>query len=355
MYFNYNGACPGGTDVVGAHDPGTLLYFAEGTCRPGYDPYLCLQNPGDIKAEVKITYMTGTGVNKEQALTVAPHSRSTVSVTQVLGVGDDWAHDFSTRVESDQEIVAERSIYYFGTDMGGQEGVGEQLDNETNTYYFAEGTCRPGYQPYICIQNPSATDANVLIEYVLGDGGAREQSVMVPAHSRYTVSVTDFLGVGDDAAHDFSAEVKCLSGVDIVCERPMYFTRKADRGPGWTGVTNAFAEFASAEQFYFAEGTCRPDFDPYITVLNPEMAPAAVNITYMLGDGSTREQAITVPPRTRSTVTVKDILGQGDDAVHDFATKVESTNGVNIVCERPMYFNYRGVWPGGFDVAGFSN
>jgi len=51
---------------------------------------------------------------------------------------------------------------------------------------------------------------------------------------------------------------------------------------------------------------------------------------------------------------VKDFLGEGDDAAHDFSAMVQSTNGINLVCERPMYFNYNGVWPGGTDVLGYS-
>ena len=30
-----------------------------------------------------------------------------------------------------------------------------------------------------------------------------------------------------------------------------------------------------------------------------------------------------------------------------------ATNGQRIVAERPMYFNYEGVWTGGSDVVGY--
>ncbi len=53
---------------------------------------------------------------------------------------------------------------------------------------------------------------------------------------------------------------------------------------------------------------------------------------------------------------VKDVLGEGDDASHDFSARVQSTNSVPIVAERPIYFNYQGYtqlnWPGGHDVLG---
>jgi hypothetical protein len=106
--------------------------------------------------------------------------------------------------------------------------------------------------------------------------------------------------------------------------------------------------------FYFAEGTCRAGFEPYICIQNPGASDAIVTITYMLGDGNTKPQKLVVGPHSRSTVTVKSILGEGDDAAHDFSAKVECTNGQQIIAERPMYFNYKGVWTGGHDVVGFT-
>jgi hypothetical protein len=49
-----------------------------------------------------------------------------------------------------------------------------------------------------------------------------------------------------------------------------------------------------------------------------------VNITYMLGDGTTKRQAVTVPAHSRATVAVKDALGEGDDAAHDFSCRVQA-------------------------------
>jgi hypothetical protein len=110
--------------------------------------------------------------------------------------------------------------------------------------------------------------------------------------------------------------------------------------------------------FYFAEGTCRPGFDPYLCVQNPGSSDAAVTVTYMKGDGTTDSESLTVPKNARSTVTVKNKLGEGNDPAHDFSCKVECTNGQNIIAERPMYFNYQGAaqynWAGGHDVVGYT-
>src|SRR5450759_711435 len=100
MYFRYNGVWTGGHDVVGAAAPQTAWYFAEGTCRPGFDPYICVQNPGGGDAAVKITYMLGTGKTASESLTVKGSSRATVVVKHTLGEGDDAGHDFSAKVET---------------------------------------------------------------------------------------------------------------------------------------------------------------------------------------------------------------------------------------------------------------
>ncbi len=92
--------------------------------------------------------------------------------------------------------------------------------------------------------------------------------------------------------------------------------------------------------FYFAEGTCRPGFDPYICVQNPGDTAADVKITYMLGNSTTSEQTFSVNPSSRSTISVKAHLGEGDDEAHDFSAKVETVNDTRIIAERPMYFNY---------------
>ncbi|MHB8896004.1 MAG: hypothetical protein ACYC99_12630, partial [Candidatus Geothermincolia bacterium] len=354
-YFNYQASWTGGHDVVGAPGPYSKFYFAEGTTRPGFDPYLCLQNPGPDETSVVIHYWRAEGVDKDQNVTIPAHSRTTVACRDVLGTGDDAAHDFSAIVEYDSRLilwgpsfVVERPMYfnYKGSWTGGSDVVGSTTP--APILYFAEGTTRPGFDAYISLLNagPDPT-ANVKVTYMLGDGTTKVQSVQVTR--RTTLHPADILGVGDDAAHDFSAKVECTNGQQIVAERPMYFNYNGV----WTGGHDVVGTTSPSKTFYFAEGTTRPNFDTYFCVQNPGGSAADVKITYMKGDGSTSEQALEVGAHSRSTVTCRDAIGTGDDAAHDFSAKVECTNGQQIVVERPMYFNYNGVWTGGHDVVGY--
>jgi len=356
MYFNYKGVWTGGHDVVGALMPALNWYFAEGTVRPNFDTYFTIENPSSNKtAKVKITYMLGNGETEEQELSVGEHSRATVTVKAKLGEGDDIEHDFSTRVESTNSvpIIVERPMYFNYKWMwtGGHDVVGAL--GPAPTWYFAEGTTRPDFDTYLCIQNPDdSKSSKVEINYIKGDGTTKDQEVTIPPHSRVTIAARDQLGTGDDAAHDFSSVVGTTNGVPIIVERPMYFNYKGM----WTGGHCVMGSVTPAKVWYFAEGTCRPNFDPYITIMNPNPTVAAkVTIDYMLGNGKTETQDVTVPAGTRATINVKDKLGSADDAAHDFSAVVSSTNGVWIVAERPMYFNYKGAWTGGSCVMGFSD
>ncbi len=125
-------------------------------------------------------------------------------------------------------------------------------------------------------------------------------------------------------------------------------------GTGSNGVWATSVPVPPSTSFFFAEGTCRPNFDPYFCIQNPGATAADVTLTYMKGDGTTATDQVAVAPNSRSTVSPRDKLGTGNDAAHDFSTKVECTNGQSIIAERPMYFNYNGVWTGGHDVVGFT-
>jgi len=138
-------------------------------------------------------------------------------------------------------------------------------------------------------------------------------------------------------------------------------SKDADAGPRNVNVVTGeerpvlLSEGLTVEHcsYYFAEGTCRPGFDPYLCIQNPGAGDAEVKVTYMLGDLNRMEESLTVPSHSRRTVVVKQTLGEGDDDAHDFSCLVETTNDTGIIVERPMYFNYKGMWTGGHDVVGY--
>jgi hypothetical protein len=66
----------------------------------------------------------------------------------------------------------------------------------------------------------------------------------------------------------------------------------------------------------------------------------------MLGTGQTVKKTLKAGPRSRQTVSVNDAVGPDQDV------SCSVTSDVPVICERPMYFNYQGMWTGGHDVVG---
>ncbi|MBU4490048.1 MAG: hypothetical protein KKE79_05375 [Actinobacteria bacterium] len=213
MYFNYKGRWPGGSVVMGAAEPSDTWYFAEGTTLDGFDTWLCLQNPGEKEATVTASFMPLDRAVEEREIKVPAKSRFTYSVNNALGPNVDT----STLLTSDQPIIAERSMYfnYHENAKGGHVVVG--ANEAKNTWFFAEGTTRAGYDEWLCIQNPGETDVEVTITYILLGAEPTTQVVKIAKQSRYTVSVNDAVG----ADRDVSAKVTAPS--PIIVERPMYF------------------------------------------------------------------------------------------------------------------------------------
>ncbi len=374
MYFNYDGLT-GGSCVMGVTALATDWYFAEGTCRPNFDPYITLLNPSNATANVDIDYVSGDTTTQKQTLQVPGHTRVTVKVNLFLGAENDTAHDFSAHVASTNgvPIVAERPMYFSFVNPSGNVVTGGSCvagaTAPATEWYFAEGTSRKKvvsvvgvaialldvteYSPYLCLQNPGATDANVLLTYMLGDQTQKTQTWTVQAHSRLTVPVADFLGMDDDLSHDFSVLVDSTGGVPIVAERAMYYSHHVQSlnvitGQDWVGETSGGSSVIGAgaphSTWYFAEGTTRPGFDPYICVQNPGSSVAHVQIQYLLGDTNTTNQVFDVPAQGRLTIRVASVIGSADDVAHDFSAIVTST-GSNIIVERPTYFTWNG-WDG---------
>jgi len=256
LYFDYNGVWPGGSNVMGATAPQAGWYFAEGCTRPGFHTWLCL-------------HLCGDGTNVQKSVTVGARSRYTVAVHGAgEGIGEhDSAHgDVSIQVTSSQPIVAERPMYfnYNGAWPGGSNVMGAA--SAQTQWYFAEGCTRPGFHTWLCLQNPTGSDAQVTIDYLCGDGARVSREVTVNKRSRYTLPVHDSasgIGVHDGPHGDVSMQV--TSSQPIVAERPMYFNYNGTIAGG----SNVMGATAPQAGWYFAEGCTRPGFHTWLCLRLP--------------------------------------------------------------------------------------
>jgi len=351
MYFVYNGVWSGGHDVLGAAAPSSDWYFAEGTTRDGFDSYLCLQNPNDAEATATVDYFLVDGTKRSKTgIKIKARSRYTISTyNDDLGIGrhNDASGDFSVRVTTSEftPLVVERPTYfsYRPNLYGGNDVIGAL--KPLNDWYFAEGCTRPGFDTYLCLSNPGTEDAKVDISYFCGNGQVVDKKgITVGRGSRSTITAHDEaqgIGRADSSRGDFSAKVHSANGVPVVAERVSYFFYR----PFWSGGHDVIGASEPAKTWLFSEGCTRQGFDTYLCIANPGDQAAKVNITYYRGDGQQETKSgVDIAAKSRATMAVHDPgqgIGRRDDASGDVSVRIESTNGVPVVAERPMYFAQR--------------
>ncbi len=94
-------------------------YFAEGYTGEGFKQWLTLQNPGSTSANVTIQYRYRSGGGKTQSITVGANSRETIDVNSIVGSDQE----VSTKIISDQPIIAERPMYFNFNGISGGHNV----------------------------------------------------------------------------------------------------------------------------------------------------------------------------------------------------------------------------------------
>lgn len=330
----YAGAFPwsGGMDSMGWSAPTQCAYFAEGTTRNGFEEYLILRNPSPREASVSVTYQfQAPDPSRAQALKLPVGAGSSISVNDFVGP----EKDVSIAVASDQGIICERQVYfnYKGVWQGGHVSSG--VAKASDTWYFAEGTTRDGFQEWLCLQNPSDTEARVTVTYMLGTGQNKDKTRTIAARSRLTVDVREPVGLDQDVS------IKVQADKPIIAERPIYFDYKS----AWRGGHTACGATALAREWFFAEGTTRIGFEEWLSIMNPGAATTA-RVEYIFPDRPAEAREYALKERARTTIFVNAEIG----AEKDVSMRV--TTGGEVLCERPMYFLYHGAVEGGHVVMG---
>ncbi len=354
MYFNYHGIgnynWTGGHDVMGALQADRNWYFAEGTTLPGFDEYLLVQNPNPVEATLQVTYFVNGGEPIHRRHVVAANSRYTIYVN--IDAGQNV--EVSAQVRSDDvPVICERSLYFDYAGISGHSWTGGHDIVGANSlgllFYFAEGYIAPNFDQWLTLINPNVGAAHVTLTYYRNGGPIAITYHNVPGESRYTVFCNYDLG---DAVAEISLRLD--SDQYILAERPMYFDYAGMGGHSWTGGHAVMGSEGIANDWFFAEGYTGNDFENWLTIENPNAAPAHIQIFYYTRDaGALPMRSHTIVANSRYTIYVNQDAGTNLEV----STFVHSTDQPVLV-ERPMYFNYHGIgnynWGGGHDVVGFS-
>ncbi|MEW6554261.1 MAG: DUF5719 family protein [Actinomycetota bacterium] len=216
---------------------------------------------------------------------------------------------------------------------------GAALETTSTSWFFAEGTTRPGFDEWLCVLNPGGDPCRLTFHFLLSGGEGAPFRADLPPHSRFTLNVNQAAGTGLDVS------VLLASDRPVAAERAMYFRYGAG---GLAGGHCEHGAVSASRQWLFAEGTTRAGFDTWLCLSNPQDVAAMVTVDFLLGtgQGDSLKGSYRLQPRSRFTLCVNDVV----PAERDVSLRVTSDRAV--VAERPVYFNYRGEWDGGHDALG---
>jgi hypothetical protein len=258
----------------------------------------------------------------------------------------------------------------YASDVGWEAGnhhrwlngaVQHKIDGGGNTLaYPSGGDDHPNY-----VGNQKATAEYVALlnvaynRFLGGGGGAPRIDSVTPASGAMGTEVTvNGSNFGDSRGSSYvsfesaqATQYNEWTDTSIRCLVPAGalsgWLRVVTDGGTSNGVNFVVPLPSVLSSFYFAEGYTGSDFEEWLCLLNRDGDPAIAQVTYLFADGSapfTKDYQL--PGDSRVTINVNREAGPGKDV----SIKLESDG--KVLAERPMYFDYNGVWDGGHDVIG---
>ena len=313
-------------------------YLAEGCTgkdgHGGFETWVLVQNPGDISADVQFTFMTDKGSKVGPLLNVPAGTRTSMNVADY--VPDTWS--VSTKLSSDQPVIAERSVYWDATGCFRQaatDSIG--VTAPALEWYLAEGcTGDDGagsvFETWILVQNPGAASTEVRLTYMTPTGPMPGPVFTLAGGSRQSVNVADAV------PNTWSVSTLVASDKPVVAERSMYLDTPAQYRQA---ATDSIGVTAGASDWYLAEGCTGAggdgSFETWILVQNPGSFPATVELTYMTSTGPVKGPTVTLEPMSRKSVNV----GETVPDCWDVSTRV--TSDAPVIAERSMYWSAPGL------------
>lgn len=294
-----------------------------------FDTYLLLYNPAGQPVPVDVKYMRPSKGPDTKTYNVGAHSRYTIHVDDIYP--DD---EVSMAVTAPAPgIVSERAMYfkYQGVWDGGHASTGA---SETSLEgYFAEGYTAKNFDTWLLFANPNDQAAQVEVTYLREGQPPVVANYAIPASSRYTILVDTVQGL---PAGNVGIRYRSTNGVQVTAERSMYFDYRGIKGGHCSSAITR-----TSQDLYLAEGYTGNNFDTWILLANPNQQAAQVQIDYLVQDGQNVSEQRTVPAMSRLTINAREKVND-----KSFGVNIKSLNGVGIVAERSMYFNYNGMEDG---------
>jgi hypothetical protein len=296
-----------------------------GPYKDNFDTWLVIYNPHAQQQPVEVRYLRPDKGPESRDYVLAPHSRFTIAVDSLFPYDE-----VSMEVRSPAPgVIAERAVYfnYQGWADGGHASTG--MTQPAQQGYFAEGYTGSGFHTWLCFANPNDAQATVEVSYLREGGPPVVCTYNLAPQRRFTVLVNAVPGLPPGSV---GISYRSLNGVAVAAERVMYFNYQGRRDGHCTAALTQ-----TSTRLYLAEGYTGDAFDTWICLANPNAEAAEVEVTYLVQGGPNVSRRLRVEGRSRLTVNA-----ENDVPERSFGVSIASLNGVGIIAERAMYFNYRG-------------
>jgi len=318
----------------GTHPRGFFKRFlAEGATGPFFDMLIALLNANPQQSRTLLRYQTLDSRRPSDYIVVPGDSRRTIIPEENPAL----AHaSFSTIIESDVQVIAERQMLWGGSSnglaLGGHTGSHAETSSAApqTTWYIAEGATHGNFNLFYLLQNPNTAEAHVEITYL-------RPTPKPPIVKQYTVRPESRSNVWVDTEgpelefEEFSAIVR--SDIPIMVERVMY-----SDAPGqiWAAGHGSAAVPEPKTTWLFAEGNTGSFFHTFFLLANPNATDTVVRGTYLLSDGTSFFKDYVLRGRSRLTIGAHADDPRLADAA--FSSKFETQDGQGIVAERAMWW-----------------
>ncbi len=305
--------------AVSAHAARTY-YFAEGYTGAGTTEQLALTNLAPSPATVTITYYYPNAAPQLGTYQIAALSHRVLNINREVGANQS----VSMMVQGNQPFMAERTMY---TQKDGFVATtcSQGAIMPSRSWYFAEGNTTFGWNTLLAVLNPGAQPTTLTMHFLPAPG-----SSPLPAHSANNVYTlppqTRTTIVLNDVLPNRQFGLVLTSSSPVVVERAEYLVQSP-----WQGGSSVVGATAPQKIWYFATGNTTDGFTETLILSNPTPLPVHVHIRYLLVDGQSNTQHVTLPPLSRSELPVNIVVAH---AIH--ATILDADGP--LVAERQTFF-----------------
>lgn len=314
-------------------------FLAEGANNAIFQQEILVGNPSADTLTVTITLLPqpdAITTHTERSFTLEPTSRLTVRLGTDFGLNGSSSARVNAVVANTAtpaDIVVERTMYFPDASRPGAHNAGG-VTGSAPAWTLAEGATLAGFDTFVLVANPNASDTEVRATY-LTDTGVEYATVQVaPANSRVTFWPRQEHPQLEVAA--FSTFVQTLTtGNGVIAERAMYFD-------GLRAGHDALGVSAPSTTWFFAEGVTGGNasiaFETFLLLANTGNAATVATVDYLLASGEVVSIDYPVAARSRFTVWVDQEGRLVDNRLADAAFGIRVTSSEPIVAERAIYW-----------------